>query len=714
MYGAARRCAGGQSTKNHSLKGPPLKNTMICGVLLLFLLPPPISAQSQTSQSPHELNELILLPRHPGQPANWRAESIVEAAQARVPNPNQVLALQRAGHPTAARFVVADRMHDDIRASRTDQDPEERLQRYVVLKYPTHQAAEAAYRKLVGDTGSLSVEWNAEFEFSASPSDPMYFPDIYNENEKNYQWGLHDPMNFQGAWDKTWGTALVAIIDSGIQQNHPDLTQAFRPQFAYSVNGDVGVDESLNAATGFRGHGTHVAGIIAANANDPSRPIGLLNPPASGVAGGCWSCGLVVIRSSSTTGASTNATIAAGINRAVISGAQVISISLVSGAGDCSLAGLSSMCTAIQFANTRDVVIIASSGNRNLGAVQFPASDSRVMPVAGIDNVGNRWTESADFGSPRGASLTSSGVAAPAKDILSTFYTNFDWNRWSRCGDRNLFEHDPAYQSPQFPDIGYGDQAGPGFGRCTGNSMAAPHVAAIAALVRSANPIATQASVRANIRTSGSHANAPTAELGAGVPNARLAVVAAMPSANRQIPLFSSLEHWDYRYTVSPQMAAAFATGDFNIAFPITFDKLLAYSHVGNSVSEMPLLPGTSVAPKAQLRVFAGPVNPLNGSQKLVPLIRVSKRVGNGVTKGEIAYDTSETRAQALLNGGYRLDGVEGFLYSPQYPQPNGTVRVYRASNPATMDNGVFPETMIPAGYTADVHLLGYAMSNGK
>ncbi len=187
-----------------------------------------------------------------------------------------------------------------------------------------------------------------------------------------------------------------------------------------------------------------------------------------------------------------------------------------------------------------------------------------------------------------------------------------------------------------------------------------------------------------------------------------------MPAANRLIPLFSSIDHWDYRYTVSPQMATVFATGDFNAVFPITLDKIYAYSHVGNSVAEMTVLPGTSVAPKAQLRVYAGPINPLNSSQKLVPLIRVSKRIGNGVSMGEIAYETNETRAQALLSAGYKLDGVEGFLYSSQYPQPSGSVRVYRARNPSTSDNGVFPEGTIPIGYTADVNLLGYAMSTAK
>ncbi len=634
--------------------------------------------------------------------------------------------------------MIADRLSEDARTRRTASDPQERLQRYVVLEYPTHQAALAAFRRLDGDEGALSVEWNDRFEFAATPSDSLFFAPNSSPTPKKYQWGMSaSGLNFQGAWDKTWGTAYVAILDSGVQLNpliHPDLSKAFRPHFAYNVHGgNRYVDEAMDKASTIMGHGTHVAGIVSANSNDPLRPIGLLNPPGMGVAGGCWSCSLMVIKitrpssSDPSRPSVVTSTLASGLVRAVNQGAQVVNLSLVSSSEPvltCASSGWAAFCAALQLAADRDVVVVAAAGNTRSG-LRLPAMDPRVLPVAGVDTSQNRWGERIPggpelFGSSSGVELQMRGVAAPAKDILSTIYQSFDWNRAVRCGDRNEFTYDPGTSGYQYPDEpGDGDTAGPGYGRCTGTSMAAPHITAAAALVRTANPLLNRIALENALRNAGSKSGAPDIDVGFGIPNVAVSVATAMGSQtakNRLTPLFAFERTGELRYTVAVQVAAAMASPEFDAVFPTALDKAMKGGiPTGVTVNEMLSLPGVGVTPKAQIWVLTGHVNPRVTGQALLPILRFS-RSAIGLTPGDFAYETSESRAQMLLNAGYRFDGVEGFVFSAQFSQPSGTVRIYRARNPANGDNAIFPESqlnaMTSAGYSVDVNTLGYAYAN--
>jgi len=415
------------------------------------------------------------------------------------------------------------------------------------------------------------------------------------------------------------------------------------------------------------------------------------------------------------------ARIAAGIIRAVISGAQVINMSLTSSPTSCASSAWTSTCTALALASSREVVVVAAAGNKSALGVGFPASDPRVIPVAGIDHNFVRWAEG-DFGSSTGSELMTRGLAAPAKDVLSTVYTNFDWSPKSRCGDRSFFAFDPNPNdmTPQYPDIGYGDFAGPGYGRCTGTSMAAPHIAAAAALVRTANPLATRSTVAAILRAAGSRASTPTNELGAGIPNVGVAVASAFGGTtvnNRQTPLFAFTRGGEYRYTVALQAAAAFAAPEFDQVFPTSLDKMLTgATPIGTAINGLSTFPGMTVVPKAQLLVYSGHINPISSAQVLVPPLLRFSRAKSGLTPGDFAFETNEVRAQSLLNAGYKRDGVEGFLFSTADARPAGTVPVYRARNAGSGDNAIFPDTQLAAmnaaGYTADQFVVGYAYLN--
>src|SRR5690606_18369807 len=141
-----------------------------------------------------------------------------------------------------------------------------------------------------------------------------------------------------------------------------------------------------------------------------------------------------------------------------------------------------------------------------------------------IPGAWQRWR----FGtSSTGSSVAgNSGVMAPARAIVSTTPTGVLYNAGFGCSDA------ATYDESGIPNDGYGS--------CTGTSMAAPHVSALAGILRSINPRLSRTAIRDRIRASGSHFSNQTPELGSGMPNARTAVdqtIAQTP--NKLAPLFS-------------------------------------------------------------------------------------------------------------------------------------------------------------------------------
>ena len=174
------------------------------------------------------------------------------------------------------------------------------------------------------------------------------------------------------------------------------------------------------------GHGTHVAGIIASETNN-----------REGVAGLTWYNKIMPIKAVGAEGYGTSFDIAKGIIWAVDHGADVINMSLGN------YQSSSWLKEAIDYAYNRDVVLIAAAGNENTSRPSFPASYPQVLSVAAIDYTGNR------------ASFSNFGdyidVAAPGDLIAST------------------------YLNQQYASL-------------SGTSMASPHVAGLAGLLRSVNP----------------------------------------------------------------------------------------------------------------------------------------------------------------------------------------------------------------------------------
>jgi thermitase len=231
-------------------------------------------------------------------------------------------------------------------------------------------------------------------------------------------WGL-EAIRVPEAWEITRGrpAILIAILDTGGDFTHPALRDAWLPNGAVDLvdvkTGDAPDGWHWEGHTSTAdggdprddvGHGTHVAGIIAAQSpGDPSR---------SGVAPGCrLLCVRVLARlvhdDGTVVGYGTAADIAEGIDWAVKRGASVINMSLAFKHG--SLAERLALKRAVK----AGVVAVAAVGNHGTdGPPLFPASYPEPIAVGAVDANGSRWD-----GSQTGTHLD---VMAPGVDITST------------------------------------------------------------------------------------------------------------------------------------------------------------------------------------------------------------------------------------------------------------------------------------------------------
>lgn len=282
-------------------------------------------------------------------------------------------------------------------------------------------------------------------------------------------WGLNNIGAFgvdiepEEAWDITTGSrdVIVGVLDTGVLYSHNELEDQM-----WENPGEVPGDEIDNDENGYvddvygmnalsnggdplddEGHGTHVAGTIAAAANSGG--------PVVGVA---WDVRIMGLKVLGPFGG-TSSDVMQGFQYGVDHGCKVINASLGGGGRS------QSMFRAIAEAQRKGVLLVASAGNSGLDTDIFANYPSNydldnVISVAAID----RYGELAEFSNYGGKTVD---IGAPGVDILSL-----------GIGD------DSAYQEN------------------SGTSMSAPHVAGVAALVYSAFPNASAEEVRDRIISS--------------------------------------------------------------------------------------------------------------------------------------------------------------------------------------------------------------------
>ncbi|WNG58657.1 S8 family serine peptidase [Archangium gephyra] len=683
------------------------------------------------------------------------------------------------GHPVAAGHLKQHSRrgggdHDEA----TQDSASEQLAQYLVLRYRSVEAALIARDALKKNPGMKSVTNSMKALPSWSPNDPYYQPyavwgpSPWGEAPPLRQWGLN-VMKFAEAWDKSRGFSHVGIIDGGYPgvvtkpagvadleathlgvALHEDVRNNYRQHFdpgpIYGAFAHVRPDAW---------HATHVSGIIAAEAGN-----------GVGVAGGCPSCSLTAFPMAST------GNWASAAQLAVDTGMQILNWSgeLYGDEGHTSYncSNQPEVCSVIQLLKERDVLLVQASGNFRKTRPPFPsnlpASDTTALPVGGtavsspmmLDwglRPGSLW----DYGDGMNGSSWPGvdGVLGPAKSVVSTvprYSPAWDYLTapYAMCGDSYALVNGVVIGADEsgsrFPS-GSGD----GYGSCTGTSMAAPHITALAALVRSINPLLPASSVRTIIQNSGNRSASRTNELGSGLPNALTAVNAAIATnPSRLSPLFSfySADRSDSFYTTVPQMAAAAIKGTLKpyvvctsgMPYCTTLPKYASSYGVGitgHGTSGGPYLnfPGITGAvfggsadrtPKAEVWVFTTHENPLNPSIPLVPLYRLSWKCDDSpvyqrpaicsynASHTDTTYTADPAGVTAFQELGYKLDGIEGYIYPKTMPQPTGTVRLMRKYNQDRDDHAIFPETKLGSmeaqGYTADTgsDWMGYVYPN--
>jgi len=333
-----------------------------------------------------------------------------------------------------------------------------------------------------------------------------------NDTFYNQEWGLH-VVEAPRAWYLSCGcpSALIAILDSGVDLAHPDLASKVRTDIDYDfVNGDAVADDDY-------GHGTHVAGIAGAATNN-----------TTGVAGLGWEATLLPLKVLDANGSGSSDKLATAIRYAADNGAAVINMSL-GGLTSC----LSTVQQAVDYAYNRGVVLVAAAGNHGTqpNGEMFPANCNHVLGVAATEP-DDRIASYSNYGNHV-------SVAAPGSEIYNT-----GWPGDSQADCRS------------------------GYCYKWGTSMATPHVAGLAALVRAHYPSYTPGQVASAILDNAEDLGASGWDpyYGCGRINAHRAL---STGAHSSAPLCLGTQPWSETTTRSGEApaAAAFAPGEVIVSF---------------------------------------------------------------------------------------------------------------------------------------------------
>ncbi|MEW6553509.1 MAG: S8 family serine peptidase, partial [Actinomycetota bacterium] len=299
--------------------------------------------------------------------------------------------------------------------------------------------------QLQGITGISWAEPDIAFQAAETPNDPDY----------PLQWNL-EKINMPAAWDLAGGgreSVVVAVVDSGVAYRYagaftraPDLATARFVTGYDFIAGDAYPDDEY-------GHGTHVASIIASAYDNSFRAAGM-----------AYDCSIMPVRVLGTDGVGTASSVASGIYYAADNGAKVINLSLSAPVHS------SAVGQAVRYAYGRGALCVAAAGNEGSdpgypGGMGCPADEGIYALAVGATDYRDERAHYSNYGS--GLDLV-----APGGDLTRD-------DNGDGYGDGIPQE---AYRTPGNYQSGYDLVWG------EGTSMAAPQVAATAALMLSVDP----------------------------------------------------------------------------------------------------------------------------------------------------------------------------------------------------------------------------------
>jgi len=295
-------------------------------------------------------------------------------------------------------------------------------------------------------------------------------------------------LDLPGAWALSQGAGVVvAVVDSGVRLSHPDLrpnlwtNPAEIPGNHKDDDGNGYVDDvhgvdltGEHSLTDDQGHGTHVAGTIAAARN------------GKGVVGVAYRAKLMTVRILDARGSGGTQALADGIRYAAANGARIINLSLGGPGPD------AYMAAAVKAANAANALVVCAAGNEGSNNDKhpvYPASLAapNVVAVAATDpSAGRSLGDYSNYGK-----LTVP-IAAPGSSVIST-------------------SNDGGYLT------------------MSGTSMASPHAAGVAALMAAVRPDATAGELRAMMLQAATRSSLP---VGAGYLDAARSVLLAINSSS--------------------------------------------------------------------------------------------------------------------------------------------------------------------------------------
>jgi thermitase len=300
----------------------------------------------------------------------------------------------------------------------------------------------AAAARLNRSSAVLYAEPNVILHATATPNDTR-FGELWGLNNTGQSGGRADAdIDAPEGWDAggvggfpSSGGVTVGIVDTGIDQTHPDL--AGRTVLCAGTTLISSTVSTANGCTDDNDHGSHVSGTIAAIANN-----------GIGVAGVAFDARLAHCKALfGPLGMGSTAGVANCITYLSSNGVRIISMSLGGGAS-------TTLQNAVRNASSNGTLLIAAAGNDGDATLNYPAAYSEVVSVAATDNKDHR----ASFSNAN----SDVEIAGPGVDVESTY-------------------------------------AGGLYMSLSGTSMATPHVAGVAAVIADLNPTANAATLRSKL-----------------------------------------------------------------------------------------------------------------------------------------------------------------------------------------------------------------------